>query len=212
MGGKKDLSPFLDYLKELFPMAHCELKYSSPFQLLTATILSAQCTDKQVNKVTPLLFEKYPDAAKMSSAPIEDIENIIRSTGFYKNKAKNIKTMAATLMENHGGNVPDNMESLTKLPGVGRKTANVVLGNAFGVPGMVVDTHVKRITNKYGLTKNSDPEKIEQDLMKIIPREKWTEVSHQLVLFGRSVCDAKKPKCHECKVSSLCPSSKGKAI
>ena len=206
MGGKKDLAPFLDYLKELFPEARCELIYNNPFQLIVATILSAQCTDKQVNKVTPALFAAYPDAESMSQAPIEKIEELIHSTGFYKNKAKNIKSMAYTLVKEHNGKVPDNMESLVKLPGVGRKTANVVLGNAFHVPGMVVDTHVKRITNRYGLTKNSDPEKIEQDLMKIFPKERWTELSHQLVLFGRYFCTAKKPNCNECKIFAYCPS------
>ena len=205
MGGKKDLAPFLDYLKELFPEARCELIYNNPFQLLVATILSAQCTDKQVNKVTPALFTAYPDAKSMSEAPIEKIEELIHSTGFYKNKAKNIKSMAYALVKDHNGQVPDNMEELVKLPGVGRKTANVVLGNAFKVPGMVVDTHVKRISNRYGLTKNSDPEKIEQDLMKIFPKERWTELSHQLVLFGRYFCMAKKPNCNECKIFAYCP-------
>ncbi len=204
MGGKKDLVPFMEYLKELFPDAVCELTYNSPFQLLVATILSAQCTDKQVNKVTPVLFEKYPDANSMAKASIENIEEIIHSTGFYKNKAKNIKNMACELVENHAGCVPDNMEELVKLSGVGRKTANVVLGNVFQVPGIVVDTHVKRITNRYGLTKNTDPEKIEKDLMKIFPKEKWTMLSHQLVLFGRYFCMAKNPKCDECKIISFC--------
>lgn len=205
MGGKKDLAPFMEYLKELFPEARCELIYNNPFQLLVATILSAQCTDKQVNKTAPLLFAEYPDAKRMSEAPIERIEELIHSTGFYKNKAKNIKSMSYTLVKEYNGEVPDNMESLVKLPGVGRKTANVVLGNAFKVPGMVVDTHVKRISNRYGLTKNSDPEKIEQDLMKIFPRERWTELSHQLVLFGRYFCTAKKPNCPECKIFIYCP-------
>ncbi len=205
MGGKKNLAPFMEYLKAPFPEAHCELIYNNPFQLLVATILSAQCTDKQVNKVTPALFAEYPDAESMSNAPIEKIEELIHSTGFYKNKAKNIKSMAYALVKEHNFQVPDNMESLVKLPGVGRKTANVVLGNAFKVPGMVVDTHVKRITNRYGLTKNSDPEKIEQDLMKIFPRKRWTELSHQLVLFGRYFCTAKKPNCNECKIFAYCP-------
>ena len=190
MGGKKDLVPFMDYLKELFPEARCELIYNNP------------------NKVTPALFAAYPDAKSMSEAPIEKIEELIHSTGFYKNKAKNIKSMAYALVKDHNGQVPDNMDELVKLPGVGRKTANVVLGNAFQVPGMVVDTHVKRITNRYGLTKNSDPEKIEQDLMKIFPKERWTELSHQLVLFGRYFCEAKKPKCSECKIISYCPAYK----
>lgn len=207
MGGRKDLEPFLVYLKELFPVAECALIFNNPFQLIVATILSAQCTDNQVNKVTPKLFAAYPDAESMAIAPIEEIEKLIYSTGFYKNKAKNIKAMAESLVKYHGGVVPADMDKLTVLPGVGRKTANVVLGNAFNIPGMVVDTHVKRITNRYGLTKNQDPEKIEQDLMKIIPKERWTEVSHELVLFGRAICDAKKPKCKECEVSEMCPSS-----
>lgn len=152
-----------------------------------------------------MLFAEYPDAESMAQAPIEKIEELIHSTGFYKNKAKNIKSMAYALVKEHNSQVPDNMESLVKLPGVGRKTANVVLGNAFKVPGMVVDTHVKRITNRYGLTKNSDPEKIEQDLMKIFPKERWTELSHQLVLFGRYFCTAKKPNCNECKIFAYCP-------
>ena len=210
MGGKKDLAPFLAYLKELFPVAECALIFETPFQLLVATILSAQCTDKQVNKVTPALFARFPDSFSMANANILEIEDLIHSTGFYKNKAKNIKSMANALVSNHNGEVPALMDDLVKLPGVGRKTANVVLGNAFNTPGMVVDTHVKRITNRYRLTKNSDPVKIEFDLMKIIPKEKWTEVSHQLVLFGRSVCDAKKPKCAECRVNIHCPSSRYK--
>lgn len=208
---KKDdprLLQFTDYLTELFPEPACALVFATPFQLLVATILSAQCTDKQVNKVTPALFEKYPDAEAMAKADIEDIENIIHSTGFYKNKAKNIINAARGLVEKFGGVVPSNMEDLTSLAGVGRKTANVVLGNAFDIPGMVVDTHVKRITNRMGLTKNQDPEKIEQDLMKIIPEKQWTLFSHRLVLFGRSVCDAKKPDCANCKVKNVCPAAK----
>lgn len=207
-GNDARVEKFNDYLKELFPEPACGLVFKNPFQLLVATILSAQCTDKQVNKVTPCLFAKYPDAKAMAEAPLDDIENIIHSTGFFKNKAKNIKNASIGIMESFGGQIPDNMEQLTTLAGVGRKTANVVLGNAFGIPGMVVDTHVKRISNRFGLTKNSDPEKIEQDLMKIIPKEEWTLFSHRLVLFGRSVCDAKKPCCGECKVKDICPAAK----
>ncbi len=203
----KKLQEFLEYLRELFPNPECELDYKTPFQLLVATILSAQCTDKQVNKTTPYLFAKYPNASSMAKAPLEDIENLIKSIGLYKGKAKNILSASISICENFGGEVPDNMEDLVSLAGVGRKTANVVLGNAFNVPGMVVDTHVKRISNRFGMTKNQDPEKIEQDLMKIIPKNEWTDFSHRLVLFGRRVCEARKPNCVECKVSSICKSS-----
>lgn len=210
---KKDdprLLQFTDYLADLFPAPACALIFETPFQLLVATILSAQCTDKQVNKVTPTLFEKYADAKAMAKADIEDVEKIIHSTGFYKNKAKNIVNAALGLVERFGGVVPSNIDDLTSLAGVGRKTANVVLGNAFDIPGMVVDTHVKRISNRMGLTKHDDPEKIEQDLMKIIPENQWTLFSHRLVLFGRSVCDAKKPDCVNCKVEDVCSGRKTK--
>lgn len=202
------IDKFNDYLTELFPAPKCALEFETPFQLLVATILSAQCTDKQVNKVTPALFAEYPNAETMSKAPIEDVEKIIHSTGFYKNKAKNITNAAKGIVEKFGGVVPNNMEDLTSLAGVGRKTANVVLGHAFDTPGMVVDTHVIRISNRFGMTKNSDPEKIEQDLMKVIPQHDWILFSHRLVLFGRSVCDAKKPDCKNCKVNDICPAAK----
>lgn len=202
------IEKFNGYLTELFPAPKCALEFETPFQLLVATILSAQCTDKQVNKVTPALFAKYPDAETMAKASIEDVESIIHSTGFYKNKAKNIINAAKGIVEKFGGVVPNNMEDLTSLAGVGRKTANVVLGNAFDTPGMVVDTHVIRISNRFGMTKNSDPEKIEQDLMKVIPQHEWTLFSHRLVLFGRSVCDARKPDCKNCKVNDICPAAK----
>ena len=205
---KERLAVFMDYLKQMFPDAECELEFNSAYQLLVATILSAQCTDKQVNKVTPVLFNKYKDARSMANADLSDIESIIRSTGFYKNKARNILKASAAITERFGGDVPDNLEDLTSLPGVGRKTANVVLGNAFGVPGMVVDTHVKRITNRMGFTVNTDPEKIESDLMKIVPKDEWTMFSHRLILFGRKICDARKPNCEACKVSKICPSSR----
>lgn len=203
----KGLKAFRRYLESLFPAPECALKFATPFQLLVATIMSAQCTDKQVNKTTPGLFAKYPDARSMAGAELSDIEETIRSIGIYKNKARNIHNAAKAIMKNFGGEVPRTMEELTSLPGVGRKTANVVLGNAFGVPGMVVDTHVKRIANRFGLTKNQDPAKIERDLMKLIPSESWTDFSHQLVLFGRSVCDARKPDCAGCGVSEICPSA-----
>lgn len=207
---KKDprIEKFNDYLTALFPTPKCALEFESPFQLLVATILSAQCTDKQVNKVTPSLFSKYPTAETMAKAMLEDVENIIHSTGFYKNKAKNIINAAIGIVQQFGGVVPNNLEDLISLAGVGRKTANVVLGNAFDTPGMVVDTHVKRISNRFGLSKNSDPEKIEQDLMKLITKSEWTLFSHRLVLFGRSVCDAKKPDCKNCNVSDVCPAAK----
>ena len=204
---QKNTAAFREYLKELFPQPECALEFESPFQLLVATILSAQCTDKQVNKTTPALFAKYPTAKDMAQADLQDIENLIKSIGLYKGKAKNILAASVAICQNFNGNVPDNMDDLTSLAGVGRKTANVVLGNAFGVPGMVVDTHVKRISNRFGLTKNQDPEKIESDLMKIIPKDEWTDFSHRLVLFGRSLCNARKPDCQNCKVSKICPSA-----
>lgn len=204
---RKNALAFNDYLKELFPLAECALEFSTPFQLLVATILSAQCTDKQVNKTTPALFAAYPDAASMAQGELSHIEELVKSIGLYKSKAKNIKGAATDITLKFGGVVPNNMDDLVSLPGVGRKTANVVLGNAYGVPGMVVDTHVKRISNRFGLTKNQDPEKIEADLMKIIPKEEWTDFSHRLVLFGRSLCSARKPDCINCKVSNICPSA-----
>ena len=207
MTEEERLNKFLSYLEELFPAPECALKFATPFQLLVAVIMSAQCTDKQVNKTTPALFAKYPDAKSMVAAELSDIAETIRSIGIYKNKAKNILYAAKAIVENFGGEVPRTMDELLTLPGVGRKTANVVLGNAYGVQGMVVDTHVKRIANRFGLTKNQDPIKIEQDLMKIIPESCWTDFSHRLVLFGRSVCVARKPDCVSCKVSGICPSA-----
>ncbi len=204
---KERVEKFREYLIELFPEAICELDFSTPYQLLIATMLSAQCTDVQVNKTTPALFAKYPDAKSMSQAPISDIEKLIHSTGFYKNKAKNILSASISIIEKHDGEVPSNMDDLVLLAGVGRKTANVVLGNAFNVPGIVVDTHVGRISQRFGLTKNKEPEKIEQDLMKIIPKTDWTPFSHRLVLFGRRVCPARKPHCADCKVNDICPAS-----
>ncbi len=204
---KERVEKFRAYLAELFVEPICELDFSTPYQLLIATMLSAQCTDVQVNKTTPALFAKYPDAEAMSKAPLADVEKLIHSTGFYKNKAKNILLASNAIMDNHGGVVPGNMEDLVELAGVGRKTANVVLGNAFDVPGIVVDTHVGRISQRFGLTKNKEPEKIEQDLMKIIPKQEWTAFSHRLVLFGRRVCPARKPHCTECKVNDICPAS-----
>ena len=195
-------------LVETFPNAHCELIHTNPFELLIATILSAQCTDKQVNKVTPNLFKKYPDPKSLSDAPIEEIEKIIQSTGFYKNKAKNIKACSLVLFEQYQNSVPDKMDQLTQLNGVGRKTANVVLGNAFNINvGVVVDTHVSRISQKLKLTKNKTPEKIEEDLMKLFENHQWTQLSHLLIFLGRSFCKARSPECEKCPMNDLCPSS-----
>jgi endonuclease-3 len=195
-------------LAALYPDAHCELDYTTPLQLLVATILSAQCTDKRVNMVTPALFERFPTARALADAPIEEIEELVKTTGFYRNKAKNVQGMARALVERHGGKVPTTMEELVVLPGVGRKTANVVLGNAFGInAGIVVDTHVARLGARFGLTRETDPVKIEQALIPLFPREQWTLLSHWMIWHGRRVCDAKKPRCAECTLRDICPSS-----
>lgn len=189
-----------------YPDANCALDHKSPFELLIATILSAQCTDERVNMVTPNLFKTYPNPKKMGDAPLEKIEEIIRSTGFYKNKAKNIKSCCQKLMEEHGGEVPRSIEDLTGLPGVGRKTANVVLGNAFNISsGVVVDTHVTRLSNRFGLVKGHDAVKIESVLNQIVPQEHWIMFSHWLIHHGRQVCKARKPDCAHCFLQDLCP-------
>jgi len=198
----------LRLLRRAYPDAHCELVHRNPFELLVATILSAQCTDVRVNMVTPALFEKYPDAQAMAGGRQEDLEELIRSTGFYRNKAKNIRAASASLTEKHGGKVPRDLESLTVLPGVGRKTANVVLGNAYGIEsGVVVDTHVGRLSQRLGLTKHRDPVKIEQDLIRLVPRDAWTLWSHLLIWHGRRRCYARNPDCDHCELSALCPSA-----
>ena len=194
-------------LLENYPEAACSLRHRDPWQLLIATILSAQCTDKQVNKVTNKLFKKYKNAREMAEGNINDIKNIIRPTGFYNNKAKSIQGASRYIIENNDGKVPDTMEELLELPGVGRKTANVVLGDGFGTPGVVVDTHVKRISNRLGLTDNNDPEKIEQDLMKILPKETWTPFGHLMIAHGRSLCKARNPRCEHCFLQSDCPAA-----
>ncbi len=192
-----------------YPDAHCALDFSSPFQLLVATILSAQCTDKRVNMVTPALFKKYKTPKAMANANPEELEDMIKSTGFFRNKAKSLLGMSAAVAEQHGGKVPDELDALVKLPGVGRKTANVVLGNAYDKnEGVVVDTHVGRVSGRLGLTRNTDPVKIEQDLIPLFPRENWTMLSHLLIEHGRQICDARKPKCEECFLNDLCPSSR----
>jgi endonuclease III len=193
----------------IYPTAHCELNFRNPLQLLVATILSAQSTDKRVNIVTPALFRKYRTARDYADAPIAELENTIKSTGFYRNKAKSIRSAMREIVGKHSGKVPDTMEELCALPGVGRKTANVVLGNAFHKnQGIVVDTHVIRLSQRLGLTKQKDPVKIEQDLMKLIPREYWTDWSHWLIWHGRRRCYARKPDCSQCEVFKLCPSGK----
>jgi len=198
-----------DLLSDEYPQAHCELDFVDPFQLGVATILSAQTTDARVNMVTPELFRRYPDAQALAGARQEDVEEIVRSTGFFRNKARNIVGFARALVAEHGGKVPRTMAQLHVLPGVGRKTANVILGNAFGVDeGVVVDTHVKRLSALLGFTREATPEKIEEDLMEIFPRERWTLLSHLLIWHGRRVCDARKPLCEACVVAGLCPSSR----
>jgi len=194
----------LKTLDHLYPDARCSLDYKDPLQLLIATILSAQCTDQRVNLVTPLLFQKYPSAKDYTDAPIEQLEQDIKSTGFYHNKAKAIKESCRRLLEDFHGKVPADLDSLVALPGIGRKTANVVLGDAFGIPGIVVDTHVDRVSKRLGLTIQKDREKIEQDLMSAVPREKWTKFCHQLILLGRNICIARKPKCSICPLRPNC--------
>jgi endonuclease-3 len=204
---KRRTAAIFKALRSVFPEPACALEHTSPFELLIATILSAQCTDERVNMVTPYLFRAYPDARTMAAAPQSAIEEIIRSTGFFQNKAKNIRGCAQALIERHAGIVPSTMEELVALPGVGRKTANVVLGNAFGVPGFPVDTHVRRIANLLALTDSEDPEKIERHLCALVPESEWTEASHLLILHGRATCIARRPRCGECAIERHCPSS-----
>lgn len=205
---KERAETIYDLLREEYPDAHCELDFESPFQLAVATILSAQTTDVRVNETTPELFRRYPDAESLANAQQADVEEIIRSTGFFRNKAKNIIGFARGLMGEHGGEVPRDLDTLTGLPGVGRKTANVILGDAFDInEGVVVDTHVKRLSNRMRLTKEDNPVKVERDLVELFPRERWTMLAHLLIWHGRKVCDARKPLCQECVVAHLCPSS-----
>src|SRR5215203_2582908 len=194
-------------LKKEYPDAHCELDFDTPLQLLIATILSAQCTDKRVNMVTPDLFNKYPDAESLSKADQTELEELIKSTGFFRNKTKSLLGMSSAVTQNHSGEVPHTMEELVKLPGVGRKTANVILGNAFNLnEGVVVDTHVGRLSTRLGLTTETDPVKVEQELMKLFTQDRWTMLAHLLIFHGRRVCDAKKPRCGECTLAEICPS------
>ena len=192
-------------LRSTYPDVKTALNHRNPFELLIATILSAQTTDRQVNSVTGGLFQRFPTANHLAAAPLHEIEDRIRSTGFFHNKARNIRACARALEERHAGRVPRRLEDLTKLPGVGRKTANVVLGAAFGIPGMVVDTHVKRLAGRLGLTPHSDPVKIEYDLMQIVPKRAWNAFGLQLIHFGRDICHARKPACPACPLRHLCP-------
>ncbi len=198
----------LKRLKQEYPDAHCALEHRSALQLLVATILSAQCTDKRVNKVTPALFRKYPKAADYAEAPLPELEEMIRSTGFFRNKSKSLKGLGQALVEEHRGRVPRTLGELIKLPGVGRKTANVVLGNAFGIDeGVVVDTHVGRLSRRLALTEAKDAVKVERDLMELVPQTDWTLWAHLLIFHGRQVCHARRPDCAQCILVDLCPSA-----
>ncbi len=209
MTARERVAQLAQAFTETYPGAHCELDFKTPLHLLIATILSAQCTDKRVNLVTPKLFAKYRTAADYAKAPPAEMEAIIKSTGFFRSKTKSIRAATAEIVAKYKGKVPDTMEELNGLPGVGRKTANVVLGNAFHRnEGIVVDTHVIRLSDRLGLTRQKDPEKIEQDLMKIVPRDQWTIWSHWLIWHGRRRCFARKPDCRQCEVLRLCPSGK----
>jgi endonuclease-3 len=201
------VAAILPILKKNYPDAKCSLNYNTPLQLIIATILSAQCTDDRVNIVTKDLFKKYKSVKDLANAPIEELERDIQSTGFYRNKAKSLKAMAQSLIDQHGGEVPKTMEQLVLLAGVGRKTANVVLGNAFGIDvGIVVDTHVTRLSQRLGLTKHTDAVKIEQDLIPLVPRKDWTIWSHLMICHGRAICQARKPSCPKCPLREHCPS------
>ena len=204
---RKQALETLTRLEQVYPEAHCALVHRNPFELLVATILSAQCTDVRVNMVTPDLFRRYPDASTLAAADFEELAEMIRSTGFFRAKAANLIGCAQAIMTNHDGRVPQSLAELVKLPGVGRKTANVVLGNAFEIPGMVVDTHVKRVSFRLGWTTQTDPEKIEQDLCRLLPEEKWTDTSHILIFHGRQICKAPTPLCSSCPVADNCPRS-----
>jgi len=202
-------SELIARLKEVYPDAHCSLNFSNPLELLVATVLSAQCTDARVNLVTKLLFKKYRTAGDYAAAPSEQLEDDIKSTGFYRNKAKALRACCAALIERYGGQVPADMAGLVRLPGVGRKTANVILGNAYEIAdGIVVDTHVRRLAGRLGLTQYGDPDKIEQDLLQVVPRQDWVVFSHLLILHGRRICSARAPQCPVCPVNELCPSAK----
>jgi len=202
---KKRAERIVRILAKLYPDAHCALHYEDPLQLLIATILSAQCTDVRVNMVTPALFARYPNARAFAEADQGELERAIQSTGFFRNKARNIIACCRLIQEKHGGQVPGKMEELVQLPGVGRKTANVILGNAFDVPGITVDTHVLRLSKRMGLTRKTDAVKVELELMELIPPKEWTMFSHRMIFHGRQVCAARKPNCDGCLVAEVCP-------
>jgi endonuclease-3 len=193
-------------LTKSYPNVKCELDYNSAFQLLVATVLSAQCTDKRVNQTTPALFKKYPNPKKMSKADLNDIQRLVKSTGFFRAKAKNIKGLSNKIMEDFDGDVPSNLEDLITLPGVGRKTANVVLGHAFGIPGITVDTHFGRLSRRFGWSKQSNPVKVEFEVGELIPEKEWTNLSQRMIWHGRRVCHSRKPACGACPLAKLCPS------
>ncbi len=193
-------------LTKSYPNVRCELDYNSAFQLLVATVLSAQCTDKRVNQTTPALFKKYPNPKKMSKADLKDIQRLVKSTGFFRAKAKNIKALSNKIMEDFDGDVPSNLEDLITLPGVGRKTANVVLGHAFGIPGITVDTHFGRLSRRFGWSKQSDPVKVEFEVGELIAEKEWTNLSQRMIWHGRRVCHSRKPACGACPIAKLCPS------
>lgn len=199
------MKEILRILDREYPEAECSLSYQSPFQLLIATILSAQCTDERVNMTTPALFEKYPTPEKMAKAPLKDLEKLVQPTGFFRSKAKSLQETSRALLEKHGGEIPRDLHELVKLRGVGRKTANVVLGVAYGVPGLVVDTHVGRVSRRMAFTRHLDPVKVEHEMMEIVPRERWTDYAHLLINHGRSICTARKAHCESCPISHLCP-------
>jgi len=195
-------------LRLAYPDAHCELDHRNAYELAVATILSAQCTDKRVNLVTPEFFRRWPDAAALARAPIREIEQVIHTTGFYRNQAKSLRGLAIGLVKSHGGEIPSSMDALVKLPGIGRKTANVILGNAFGMSeGITVDTHVIRLSGRFGLTKATDAVQVERALLPLFPRESWTMLSHLMIFHGRRVCEARRPRCAECTLSDICPSA-----
>jgi endonuclease-3 len=203
---KAQAARVLRRLKADYPGATCALENETPFELLVATILSAQCTDERVNMVTPELFRRWPTAREMADAPIKQLEKVIQSTGFFRNKSKNIKAASRDIVEKHGGDVPRDMDQMVALAGVGRKTANVVLGTAFGMAtGVVVDTHVTRVSRRLGLTAHTDPTKIEQDLMQLLPKSEWVDFAHRMIHHGRQICNARKPKCPICSMNTFCP-------
>jgi endonuclease-3 len=198
------MGPLLKLLEEHYAGAHVTLDFTNPLELLVATVLSAQCTDVRVNQVTPAVFKKYPNAAAYAQADLTELEKDIHATGFFHQKAKSLQAICQALVARHGGQVPASLKDLVKLPGVGRKTANVILGNAFGLPGIVVDTHLGRVAQRLGLTANKDPVKIEFDLMPLVPQERWIKFSHQMIWHGRQICTARNPRCHPCPLLPYC--------